>query len=262
VYWLLFDKAVRKEGNGPLKPFAGFAPAFTGPAPAGVRSCDNTALPALTCNQEEVSEIRAIFDGEAFLHRHSLKEQFLKNASHYRILHLATHACLDDRDPMMHRIFFSDGSVTASELYHLPLRADLVVLSACNSGMGKLAKGEGFMSLSRAFAHAGVPSMVISLWSVEDCSTSTLMKYFYQHLKSGLSKDEALRQAKLQYLNDSGNLESNPFYWAGFVHMGDPIALEAGKAHAPYYAPLLFGGLVFAFGLAFLLLKTAVPTKR
>ncbi len=75
-------------------------------------------------------------------------------------------------------------------------------------------------------------------------------------------KDEALRQAKLQYLNDSGNLESNPFYWAGFVHMGDPIALEARKAHAPYHAPLLFGSLVVAFGLAFLLLKTAVPTKR
>ncbi len=261
AYWLIFSQTASKQEKSPLKPFAGFAPSFTGTAYASVRSCDNGRLNDLTCNTNEVSGINEMLAGDAFLQQYSLKEKFLSEASQYRILHLATHACLDDHDPMMHRIYFSNGSITASELYHLPLHAEMVVLSACNSGVGKLATGEGFMSISRAFAYAGVPSMVISLWSVDDCSTSTLMKIFYQNLKKGLPKDEALRQAKLQYMQNSDNLTSNPFFWAGFVHVGNTTTLtETGFS---YSWLIIAVALLFAFILAFFLRKRlSFPIKK
>jgi hypothetical protein len=106
------------------------------------------------------------------------------------------------------------------------------------------------MSLSRAFAYAGVPSLVVSLWAVDDCATATLMEGFYRHLAAGLPKDEALRRAKLDYLAESGPLESHPFFWAGFVHAGDPAPLRregAGYGYAWALAALPAGGAYLLF---------------
>jgi len=87
-----------------------------------------------------------------------------------------------------------------TEIYGLHLNANLLVLSACETGIGKLEKGEGMISLARAFNYAGVPAIVTTLWKIDDESTSKIMEYFYENLNNSLSKNEALHQAKLTYL--------------------------------------------------------------
>jgi CHAT domain-containing protein len=99
------------------------------------------------------------------------------------------------------------------------LNADLVVLSACETGLGKEVKGEGLVSLTRAFMYAGTPSVVASLWKVADLSTAELMTRFYRHLKDGkLSKAEALRQAQLELIQE-GRFD-HPYFWSPFVLIG------------------------------------------
>ena len=107
--------------------------------------------------------------------------------------------------------------------------ASLVTLSACNTGTGKLHKGEGVMSLSRAFAYAGCPSIITSLWQAQDRSTATLMKYFYEYLSEGKNKAEALTLAKIRYLNESDKVKSLPFFWAGFILVGDDAPLKKSR---------------------------------
>jgi CHAT domain-containing protein len=109
-----------------------------------------------------------------------------------------------------------DGVLSAYEIFNLKLKADLVVLSACDTGLGKEVKGEGLMSLTRAFMYAGSPSVVVSLWNVNDETAADLMIRFYRHLQSGMSKSEALRQAQLETIHDNGF----PFFWAPFVLIG------------------------------------------
>ena len=117
----------------------------------------------------------------------------------------------------------ADGNLSAVACVILTFSA---VYSACNTDSGKLVKGEGIMSLSRGFIHAGCPSVVMSLWSVNDGSTSDIMKRFYQNLSKGKSKDSALKQAKLDYLNSSKKAFQHPFYWAAFVQFGDTSELR------------------------------------
>ncbi len=260
AYWLVQDGQAPRRGGAPTEPFAGFAPAFGGGGGAGLRTCDDREAAPLACNRAEVEAISRVLGGRSFLGAASGKAEFLAAAPRYRVLHLATHACLDAGDPLLNRIYFADGTLTAGELYHLPLRAELVVLSACNGGVGKLTRGEGFMSLSRAFAYAGAPSLVVSLWAVDDCATATLMEGFYRHLAAGLPKDEALRRAKLDYLAGSGPLESHPFFWAGFVHAGNPAPLRreaTGYGYAWVLAALPVLGAYLLFRRRRAALRTA-----
>ena len=114
-----------------------------------------------------------------------------------------------------------DGFLQVYEIFNLRLNADLVVLSACDTGLGKEVKGEGLIGLTRAFLYAGAPSLIVSLWKIQDRSTAELMVGFYRSLKNGrLSKAEALRQSKLELIQ-KGQL-AHPYYWAGFVLMGQP----------------------------------------
>ena len=117
------------------------------------------------------------------------------------------HTWLRDEQPLYARLVFQqtedslhDNYLDASELYNMQLKARLAVLSACQTGMGELVRGEGIMSLSRAFAYAGCPSLVMSLWNANDQSTAGIMLDFYKELKQGCTIDGALRQAKLNVL--------------------------------------------------------------
>ena len=105
--------------------------------------------------------------------------------------------------------------------------------------------GEGIMSLARGFMYAGCPSIVMSLWPVDDQSTSLLMKYFYTGLDNGLSKDKALRNAKIEYLRSADAVKSNPFYWAGFVPIGNtkPILLRHRSSHWTWLSISFLSGL-------------------
>jgi CHAT domain-containing protein len=125
------------------------------------------------------------------------------------------------------------------ELYALRLKAALVVLSACNSGVGTLRSAEGVMSLSRAFIYAGTPSVVMTGWEVNDQSGAILMELFYQKLASGLTKDRALQQAKIAWLSESNQFKSHPFFWAAYQLHGDTKPLKKGIGYQSLISILL-----------------------
>ena len=222
--WLQNKNAISKSG----KNYVGFAPSFPKRSSASLstRVCDDGELYQLQCTEQEVKQISKLLSGDYYIGSKANKVSFLGKAENYRILHLATHSCLDDQDPMANKIFFTDDFLSNYDLYNLQLNAELSVLSACNTGNGPLLRGEGVMSLSRGFIHAGCPSTLISMWSVEDCTTADLMVDYYQALKNGLTKEKALQQAKLKYLQQADRLHAHPFYWAPFVQFGETAALE------------------------------------
>jgi CHAT domain-containing protein len=114
-----------------------------------------------------------------------------------------------------------DGLLQVFEIFNLKLNADLVVLSACETGLGKETKGEGLVGLTQAFLYAGSPALVVSVWKVQDRSTAELMVAFYRHLNNPtLNKAQALRQAQLDMIRQG--TFSHPYYWAGFVLIGRP----------------------------------------
>ena len=146
----------------------------------------------------------------------------------YRYIHFATHGFLDERHPERSGILFSrdphstdDGVLQLGEIMRLKLNADMVTLSACSTGLGKLVNGEGILGLTRAFFYAGARNVTSSLWNVNDSSTAALMKAFYENLNRGFSKGAALRQAKLALLHGKQASWHHPYYWAAFILVGD-----------------------------------------
>ena len=228
--------------------FAGFAPSFLGASAIGSRSCNNGSLPALACNDYEVETIGELLNGDSKVGSHARKESLIEMAGRYKIIHLATHACIDRENPMLNKIFFAGDYLTYFDIQNLRLNADLAVLSACNTGSGKLQKGEGVLSLSRGFRLSGCKSSLMSLWAVNDCSTANLMVHFYENLKMGHSKDAALRKAKQKYLQLADKVSAHPYYWAAFVFFGnnDPIDFPGGRNNWIYF--LAGGILIFITG--------------
>ena len=112
------------------------------------------------------------------------------------------------------------------DVYNLELNADLVVLSACQTGIGKLQRGEGIISLARAFAYAGAKSIVTTLWNVNDVKTKDLMIDFHLKLKNGADKDVALFQAQKKYLETHKGELANPYYWAPFISIGNKQGIK------------------------------------
>src|SRR5690606_4920209 len=152
----------------------------------------------------------------------------------YRILLLSTHGQLNDRIPDRSYVAFTqnpdsaENALYVAEIYNLALFADLVILSACQTASGKLYRGEGLMSISRAFQIAGARAMTASLWDVTDSKSPFIVGTFLQYLKEGHSKSNALARAQCAYLDGAAGLEAHPYYWAGFVSVGDDRPLFAG----------------------------------
>ncbi len=186
----------------------------------------------LPYTRTEVNEIASLFpsvERTVYLGTEA-REQKVKTASldKYRYLHFAAHAMIDEDHPKRSGVVLSsesnskeDGTLQMSEVMRLKLNADLVTLSACRTGIGKLLTGEGVIGLTRAFLYAGASSVVVSLWNVNDTATATLMKAFYGNLKKGLPKDEALRQAKLELIKGQKRVWRQPYFWAPFVLIGE-----------------------------------------
>jgi len=120
------------------------------------------------------------------------KAYFKGHATGTRYLHLATHGYLDAASPMYSGLLFSDGMLQTYEIFNMAIDAELVTLSACQTGLGRLKGGEGLVGLTRAFLHAGSPSVIASLWSVADKAKAAFMTQFYRNLNRGMSKAEAL----------------------------------------------------------------------
>lgn len=156
------------------------------------------------------------------------KQAFLDNANHYNIIHLATHAAVNNEDPLRSYIaFFPDNPdyrLYAREIYDMRLDStSLVILSACETGTGELIRGEGLMSLSRAFAYAGCPNIITSLWKAEDSTTAWITQKLHEYLARNYTKDVALQQARLDFLN-SNEIDprfKTPDYWAHLVLIGN-----------------------------------------
>ena len=143
----------------------------------------------------------------------------------YRIIHFAAHGLIDDKKPARSSIILSldqdpaeDGFLQMREVFDLKMNADLVVLSACQTGLGQFIRGEGIEGLSRAFFYAGSSSVLMSLWAVNDQATYQLMERFYRHLRSSENPMNALRRAKLEMIDSK--VLSHPYYWAGFILNG------------------------------------------
>lgn len=239
--------------------FGGFAPNYKRLVTSdSITQKENTSLPGA---KEEVLQIAKILNGEAWIGKSANKKAFKQNACRYRILHLAMHALVDDQEPMNSSFIFTttdtkeDRQLYASELYSTPISADLVVLSACNSGKGLLKKGEGLMSLSRTFMYAGCPSQIMSLWQVSDLSSKQIMITFYKELKKRKTINTALRNAKLKYINQIGHPNySHPFFWASFIPIGNMESINLGPERKInyWYSSLIFISITV---ISFLIIK-------
>lgn len=245
----LWSRSQEKENIDFEQPFIGFAPSFSPVFADAVRSCTSDQLYSLRCNQSEIKAIGEMLGGTQLVAKEAGKPAFEQYAAQSQILHLATHACVDEQDPMFSKIYLADDYLSIYDLYNTQLQSELVVLSACNTGSGKLLRGEGVMSLARGFMTAGCASTVMSLWSVDDCATSDIMTNFYKHLKEGRSKQAALRLAKLDYLASANKAQQHPYYWSAFVQYGNGRPLEELSTAINW---ILLGALLLAgigFGL-------------
>jgi CHAT domain-containing protein/Tfp pilus assembly protein PilF len=197
-----------------------------------VESMNN--LVQLRFAREEVQGIASLYPAELreiYLSEEATEEKFQK-VSQFEMIHFATHAIIDEEIPRRSGIILSsqsnqdsDGFLQMHEIWNLNLNTKLVVLSACDTGLGKLVNGEGIISVMRAFFYAGAKNVVVSLWKVDDQSTADLMRDFYAHMKSGKNPAESLRQAKLDMIREAkiGSTYAayeEPYYWGPFILIG------------------------------------------
>ena len=214
---------------------------------------DGNRLLDLKGAASEAHNIARMLKGKVFEKQDATKQNFINNIDDYQVYHLAMHALMNEEDyQKSHLVFQGEQPLYYSDLYGLNFPADLVVLSACNTGMGELKDGEGLLGLSRALTYSGVKSSVYSLWQVPDEETSEIMVSFYSYLENGTSKHEALAMAKRDFISKNP-MKAHPFFWAGFVLNGNNSAISTESSYNKY---LLYGGLIV------LLLIVVVSVKR
>ncbi len=238
---LLREMQQKQHRQTPEKAFAAFAPVYDGEAqPLANRSAfelgTESGLAPLPNSEPEARKAAGrMGGGDVFPGGMALKEVFQEMAPLYRTLYLVMHGKADSRVGDYAFLAFTaqkeqgdDGLLYVRDLYNLQLNADLVVLSACETGIGKLRRGEGIISLARAFAYAGAKAIVTTLWSVSDLRTAEVMDVFYRELAAGKDKDWALRTAQLEYLGQEpdDNVDLHPKYWAAFLPVGDMLPIE------------------------------------
>ncbi len=231
-FYLAFDKLKpTKNGN---KSVLGIFPVF-----------EKTAY-ELTFSKAEMQSIKNNFDGKFLESTNATFHNFKINAPNYSILHLSTHASPGDIETPA-SIKFYDQEILYSELYNLNINPDLVVLSACETGIGKLYKSEGAMSISRGFQFAGAKNLLFSLWKVNDYTTSLFMDYFYKKIRNGETYFEANTNSKLDFLKDKtiSNSKKSPYYWSAFVYYGGIETIENPTNYSIYILGLFIAIALF-----------------
>jgi CHAT domain-containing protein/tetratricopeptide (TPR) repeat protein len=202
--------------------------------------------------KEEIQAISELLNsGDMYMDNRATEKIFKEVAPRYDILHLAMHTIMDDENPMYSKMAFTqnndsieDGFLNTYELYNMKLNSRMTVLSSCNSGSGKYQRGEGVMSLARGFVYAGCPSIVMTLWSVEDKSGVKLMTSFYKYLMKGKTKSRSLQLSKIDFINNADQLKSHPYFWSGYVVIGNNDGL-----FLPYKKYLIFFGIFMIAGI-------------
>ncbi len=255
---LLFQEKKKSKSNGKV---LAIAPEYDNidriieNIPDNIKALAENLTP-LEYTGDEVDEVTQVFEGDKLMGADATEHNFKARAPDYKILHLAMHTIIDDEHPLESKLVFTldsdtvdDGFLNTYEIYNLKLNAQMAVLSACKTGFGKLSRGEGIMSLARGFIYAGVPGIVMTLWEIDDISTSKIMTCFYENLKNGLRKDEALGKAKIAYLKTADKLHSHPYFWAAYVQIGDNSPIEESSVF-----PWIAGGIVALFIVIFLVI--------
>ncbi len=202
--FLLHNKNINRNASNDL---VGFAPI----------SFLHNNLEDINNSYVEMECIESTIPGKQYRLSDASKSNFLANTKDHKIIHLATHADASG-NPW---IAFHDSNLQYHELYTTKNQAELVVLSACNTSLGTIARGEGVLSLARGFFFSGANTVISTFWNANDKSTAAIMSNLYSNLKNGETKSRALHNAKIQYLNDSSLSDVSPYYWATFVLIGD-----------------------------------------
>jgi CHAT domain-containing protein len=247
--WLQTFRAASGSGSESLGSvtgnisFVGFAPVFD--EETGKEHKENTTeardvvvdgkrFPRLPGTEKEVRAIMQLFQSkgkkaEGYFHANASEHQFKSTGmENYTIIHVATHSLNDFINPRLSGLLFSqsppapaqeDGVLYSGETYNLNLNAELIVLSSCETGIGKLVKGEGMIALNRGFLYSGARNTIFSLWKVEDKTTSRLMIELYRDILAGKTFAAALQKAKLKLIQDP--FTAFPKYWSGFILVGE-----------------------------------------
>ncbi len=242
---------MRRSLKQPGKATLAFAPSFGGPLVAS-RGEGLGELPFSAAEVKEVCE-KVYCQPEAFVNDRARKEKFLKHIERqaYAFVHMATHSKANHADPGSSFISFTQESnqsidpqqlLYLRELYGLSMQVETVVLSSCETNLGPLIRGTGMLSLTRGFAFAGAKCIVSSLWAVNGQSTKLLMSHFYDAIKKGLPRDQALQYAKKKLRSKSGT--RHPYYWAAFIPVGK---VTPSKDYSIYWLTAALGGFGFLF---------------
>jgi CHAT domain-containing protein len=201
-------------------------------------------------------QIKSIRHSESLIEERASESNYKDKSKDYRIIHFGTHGLLNEKSPLFSKLVLvkdsiEDGYLHIYEIYGQNLNAELAVLSACNSGKGKVESSDGIVSLTQAFTHAGCPSVLMTLWEVDEKSTSEILALFYDNLQNGQRKSEALRNAKLSFLENASFQYQDPYYWAGLVVIGNDTPIFTASSS---YFEVLF--------IIFLIVILAVYTQK
>ncbi|MGB6048194.1 MAG: CHAT domain-containing protein [Flavobacteriales bacterium] len=264
---LQFSNLARRHSNGILALAPGFNDQLKQDYIAGLKDPSTLDEDYLHFVRQPFAERTArdlgrMLSANVMVGKAANEKAFRENAARFGILHMGTHAELNANSPMYSRLVLSkngselepddDGYLHAYEIYELDLRAQLAVLTACATGSGKKEAGEGVRSLGYGFAYAGCPSLVVSLWNIDEKVSAELIALFYANLAEGMPKHKALREAKLSYLAHAPQELALPYYWAGLVLVGDvePVVLSTKRSH-----PWILAGTVLLLIMGWLLWK-------
>jgi len=200
-------------------------------APSFKTSSNNTLLP-LPHNQNEAEDILNYFSGKTLTNSNATLQNFNLESEKYGLLHFATHAIINDETPEYSYLAFEPNTnntnnlLYVTDLYNLNLNTNLVTLSACESGIGNLKRGEGFISLARGFYFSGASSISSTLWKINDGSALKIMDVFYKKLSEGKTKNQALQHAQVSFIKENNQTALiHPYYWSGFVISGKTAAI-------------------------------------
>ncbi|MEL6562769.1 MAG: CHAT domain-containing protein, partial [Bacteroidota bacterium] len=231
---------------------------FLGVAP---ERFSDPGLSILKNSAKEVTSACNVMNGELFIGEEASKEHFLDQMDQYQTIHLSTHANSGSSDSTW--ISFRDQKLSGNEIYGEKNDAELIVLSACRTSLGEMIAGEGIMSLSRAFFHAGAASVLSTLWNVNDQVSVGIIADFYQALVTGKSRAAALRTAKLNYLSSHSGSGISPYFWSSYIMIGDggKLNLQSSKTSS---TPLLISVFLILGIIVFIVLmrKKSMEAKN
>ncbi|MEL7531001.1 MAG: CHAT domain-containing tetratricopeptide repeat protein [Bacteroidota bacterium] len=246
-----FNTHASEPVSGNRLAYAGFAPIYQAEGTDGsvLRS---SPLQNLAWARKEVIEGQRIWGGEVYLDAAATEQQLMDLEAWPAVLHFSMHALVDDQNALASRLAFSPtetyGDLMVHEIYQLPIKSQLAVLSACNTGQGPIYENEGIVSLARAFRYAGCPSVLASLWLVDEKAAFDIHGVYFQALADGVDKATALQNAKLVYLKQADSkIAAHPFFWASLVQIGEPEPI-----HVQNYALSYWLGLLIVLALGFL----------